>query len=87
MIKGVNRQVIEITQTKCEYFEKVLFFVKPEYSCESDGKLKGGALKSIRNSAEIPKTKRQKVKSRMIFIVEMAASAGAGAILTAILIR
>lgn len=35
MIKGVNRQVIEITQTKCEYFEKVLFFVKPEYAATS----------------------------------------------------
>lgn len=29
MIKGVNRQVIEITQTKCEYFEKVLFSSNP----------------------------------------------------------
>ena len=35
MIKGVNRQVIEITQTKCEYFEKVLFFVKPEYAARA----------------------------------------------------
>ena len=26
MIKGVNRQVIEITQTKCEYFEKCAVF-------------------------------------------------------------
>ena len=40
MIKGVNRQVIEITQTKCEYFEKVLFFVKPEYAATSEGTLR-----------------------------------------------
>ena len=29
MIKGVNRQVVEITQTDCEYFERILFLVKP----------------------------------------------------------
>ena len=40
MIKGVNRQVVEITQTQCEYFEKVLFFIKPEYSAVSEGDLR-----------------------------------------------
>ena len=49
MIKGVNRQVIEITQTKCEYFEKVLFFVKPEYAATSEGTLRERAyLDSIK---------------------------------------
>ena len=49
MIKGVNRQVIEITQTKCEYFEKVLFFVKPEYAATSEGTLRerAGDRKSV----------------------------------------
>lgn len=32
MIKGVNRQVIEITETGSEYFEKMLLVVKPQYS-------------------------------------------------------
>ena len=40
MIKGVNRQVVEITQTQCEYFERVLFFIKPEYSAVSEGDLR-----------------------------------------------
>ena len=31
MVKGVNRQVLEIHETGCEYFEKALFFVKPEF--------------------------------------------------------
>ena len=26
MVKGVNRQVLEIHETGCEYFEKALFF-------------------------------------------------------------
>ena len=37
MIKGVNRQVIEISETDCEYFERVMFFVKPEFVNVSEG--------------------------------------------------
>lgn len=87
MVKGVNRQVLEILDPGCEYFEKALFFVKPEYSGENESKLKGSALKSIRKSAGVPKTRKQKMKSRLFFLAEMAASAGIGAIITAMLIR
>ncbi len=87
MVKGVNRQVLEIHETGCEYFEKALFFVRPEYSAENESKLKGNAMKSLRNSVGIPKTRKQKIKSRVCFIAEMAVSAGFGAVLTALLIR
>ncbi len=87
MVKGVNRQVLEILDPGCEYFEKALFFVKPEYSAENESKLKGNALKSIRNSAGVPKTRKQKIKSRAFFLAEMAASAGVGAVITAMIIR
>lgn len=87
MVKGVNRQVLEIHETGCEYFEKALFFVRPEYSAENEGKLKGSALQSIRKSQSVPKTRKQKIKSRLFFFAEMAASAGVGAILTALLVK
>lgn len=87
MVKGVNRQVLEILDPGCEYFEKALFFVKPEYSGENESKLKGSALKSIRKSAGVPKTRKQKMKSRLFFLAEMAASAGVGAIITALLVK
>lgn len=87
MVKGVNRQVLEIHETGCEYFEKALFFVRPEYSAENESKLKGNAMKSLRNSVGIPKTRKQKIKSRVCFIAEMAASAVIGAVLTALFIR
>ncbi len=87
MVKGVNRQVLEIHETGCEYFEKALFFVRPEYSTEKEGKLKGSAIKSIRSSAAVPKTRKQKIKSRAFFLAEMVASAGVGAIITAFFIR
>lgn len=82
MVKGVNRQVLEIHETGCEYFEKALFFVRPEYSNESESKLKGNALKSIKNSASVPKTRKQKIKSKAFFIAELLTSAGVGAIIT-----
>ena len=40
MIKGVNRQVVEVQETDCDYFERILFFVKPEYASLSEGKIR-----------------------------------------------
>ena len=37
MIKGVNRQVVEVSDTGSEYFERILFIVKPEYATVSEG--------------------------------------------------
>ncbi len=87
MVKGVNRQVLEILEPQCDYFEKALFFVKPEYSNESDAKLRNQALKSIQNSISVPKTRKQKVKSKMFFIAQMLSSAVVGSIITALIIR
>ena len=35
MIKGVNRQIIEVSDTGSKYFEKVILFIRPEYMSES----------------------------------------------------
>ena len=40
MIKGINRQVVEVKETGCDYFEKIMFFVKPEYASVSEGKIR-----------------------------------------------
>ena len=64
MVKGVNRQVLEIHETGCEYFEKALFFVKPEFSGESENKLKSKAINSSFKSTTIPNTRQQKIKNR-----------------------
>ena len=87
MVKGINRQVLEIHETGCEYFEKALFFVKPEFSGESEGKLKSKAMISAFRTTTVPKTRQQKIKSRVLYFAEMAASAGVGAILAALFIK
>ena len=43
MLKGVNKQIIEINDTGSDYFEKVLFFVKPAYQSVAQNKLETGA--------------------------------------------
>lgn len=80
MIKGVNRQVVEITQTQCEYFEKVLFFIKPEYSAVSEGDLKERAT-IIAQSAGMPPAARLK-KNRLRLVLSMSAAACGGAIVS-----
>lgn len=40
MIKGVNRQVVEVRETDCDYFERIIFFIKPEYASISEGKIR-----------------------------------------------
>jgi hypothetical protein len=43
MIKGINKQIIEIRCTDDEYFDKVLLFVRADKSGTPEGILKKGA--------------------------------------------
>ena len=76
MIKGVNRQVVEITQTDCEYFERILFFVKPEYTAVSEGKLRERAG-MMSNAGKPPATLVRRRRAMQILAVIGAALAGA----------
>ena len=57
MIKGVNRQVVEVRETGCEYFEKIIFFVKPEYVSLSEGKIRERASLIAGDTTLPPPTK------------------------------
>lgn len=57
MIKGVNKQVLEITETQNGFFEKAIFFVKPEYSGMSEGRLRESARKEFEKAGKPPLTK------------------------------
>ncbi|MBE6772092.1 MAG: hypothetical protein E7547_08115 [Ruminococcaceae bacterium] len=83
MIKGVNRQVVEITQTQCEYFERVLFFIKPEYSAVSEGDIRERAS-IIAQSAGMPPAARLR-KNRVRLALSMSAAACGGAVVSGVI--
>ena len=45
MIKGVSKQVLEVTNPENPYFEKIVFFVKPQYGDKDPGELEREARK------------------------------------------
>lgn len=70
MIKGVNKQVLEISETQNGFFEKAIFFVKPEYSGMGEGRLRESARKEIENAGKPPvrsyKYKNDRIKNIII---------------------
>ncbi|MEG1551222.1 MAG: hypothetical protein RR914_00400 [Oscillospiraceae bacterium] len=85
MIKGINKQVLEIHDIGCEYFEKAIFFVKPEYCSLSEHSLREKAGLSIKDPMKVPKTRKQKAKTITLSILKLFAAAGAGAAITALI--
>ena len=67
MLKGVNKQVLEINETQNGFFEKAIFFVKPEYSGMGEGRLKESARKEIESAGKPPvrsyKYKNERMKN------------------------
>lgn len=60
MIKGINRQVVEVNDTGNECFEKILFFIKPEYAGLSEGKIRERAGLIANGVSSAPPTKVKK---------------------------
>lgn len=83
MIKGVNHRVVEVVDTQNEYFERIIFFVKPEHSDTSEGKIRERA-KVIADAASEPPPSRVK-HARLKRFIKMFSAAAVGAIITAIL--
>lgn len=63
MIKGINRQVVEVKDTGNECFEKILFFVKPEYAGLSEGKIRERAGLAAQGATAPPPTRVQKKRT------------------------
>ncbi len=50
MIKGVNRQIIEVIDTGNEYFERALLVVRPRFSDVEPGRLHEEAQRVVRGA-------------------------------------
>lgn len=80
MLKGVNHQVVEVTKPSCEYFERVIFFVKPEFSSVSEGTLRERASE-IASDAGVPPPSKVR-RSRVLLAVRLLSAALVGAAVT-----
>ena len=78
LIKGVNKQVLEITETQNSFFEKAIFFVKPEYMGLSEGKLREHAKNELETTGKPPKRniKNQPHKAKAAIITAATLAAG-----------
>lgn len=85
MIKGVNRQVVEVSETGCEYFEKIMFFVKPEYISISEGKIRESAGR-IAGTATAPPRNAAK-QNRFFEAAKIVLSILSGAAVTLLLMN
>ncbi len=75
MVRGINRTVIEINDTGSNFFEKVIFFVTPEYGNIGTRQLKAEADRIIneyypdlKNTANIRNIYRKRKLIRFLCI-------------------
>lgn len=77
MVKGVNKSVIEISDTGSKFFNKAILFVSPEYSSVSSKKLKSEAKKTILNirlagadgNLTLRELNNKKIKRKKFFLI------------------
>ena len=84
MVKGVNRYVLEIPHPDSAYFERAIFFVRPEHSGDSESKLCSSAL-GLMEKALPPERKKKRSKEIIIKILHLFIAAGGGAALASLL--
>lgn len=84
MIKGVNRHVIEVTETESEYYERALLVIKPEYASMERDLLEREARKVLK---ELGAPSSMKRRNRLIYWgIRLGGSAMAGAAVTLLIL-
>lgn len=68
MIKGVNHRVVEVSDTGSKYFDKIMFFVSPDYAGISEGKIreKAGAIAKCTSAPPHTKSKRKSLSEILV---------------------
>ena len=74
MVKGVNKSVIEISDTGNKFFNKVILFVSPEYAQKSDKQLTTEADEFVKRLQGCPRESlrkaiiRERKRRRRLFL-------------------
>ncbi|MBR5774512.1 MAG: hypothetical protein IKY44_06650 [Clostridia bacterium] len=85
MIKGVNRQIVEVNQTESDYFERIIFIVRPEYKAACASVLKGEADKLSQDAIDSIEALPKRKKSKILPIIKLLSAAGVGAAAMAVI--
>ena len=83
MLKGVNRQVLEVNRPESRYFERILFVVKPEFTSLPAAKLLKEAERQTALYRGTPPRMRAAARRKRAFLLAGAVFA---VVLTAILL-
>lgn len=84
MLKGTNKQILEVTNTNSPYFEKIIFFVRPEGQSISEAQLKMEA-ECISKKMQKPPKQKKTAKQILQSVAYSFLGIGAGIALTFIL--
>lgn len=85
LIRGVNRQIIEVCETENAFFEKVILFVRPDYMEESETELKNQADRMLRRYGHYPK--KRKKQARVFAMLKLLSVALCGAAVAIIIMK
>ena len=83
MVKGVHKKVIEVHQPDSAYFEKAIFYIRPEMSCNS--KLRSQAQLYL-NKISLEKPGKFRCNGKLPYIIGIAAGISAALIISAVLL-
>lgn len=84
MIKGINKQILEVTNPESKYFEKIIFFVRPEGQSVDENVIKNEAEKISLQMRKPPRLKRT-LKQKLATAIYFSLGIGAGSALILIL--
>lgn len=87
MIKGINRQMIEVTNTGSPYFEKAFLVVRPGGSQPPEAVLQRLAEKVVRQADTYAGMRRQRRKMILYRCLRTVLTAGVGALIMWIVMR
>ena len=78
MIKGVSKQILEVTNTDNPYFDKIIFFVKPEHQSTDRKKLQkeAEAVAALKQKPRLKLTKKQIIKTALLSLLFTMAGCG-----------
>ena len=81
MLKGVCRQIIEVSHVENPYFERALFVVRPEFCRTAEDELRESAQILLARTQGFSALRRRRILRRIGGAVSLLGAAGLGALI------